>query len=172
MIQEYQDVYDGPTEKVIALMKAAFSSQFKTFYDGDPILIGESSYPAMCFLLDEQVIEVENTGQDSDVQSLTIKLVLNKKDDYGASDTVDLTQKKLRYMVGARDPATGRWYDSTVLGVLRKNFTLGGTVTDQKIKVTYRPVIRPSGMKDVDMVTQEAHIVIENIETLVAIQRI
>lgn len=167
-MQPDQPVYSTPVDRILAFMRDTFGPQFVSYYDGDPILIGESSLPAVCVLLDTENVEVENSMQDMDSQSITIKLVLNKKDDYGASDNVDLTEKRLRLLVGARDKTTGQWLPETLMGALRQNLTLSQTVVDQKIKVTYKPISRPLG-PDQYLVTQEAWIVLSDLDSLVTV---
>jgi hypothetical protein len=158
--------YTDSVSKVLEILKDNFGAGFfKMYFEGDPVLVGESSLPAICVSKQSSSYSVNNapTQFDRVTELLTIKLMLNKKDDFNASATTDMTEKKLRVLAEGHDEA-GALLGESVIGALRTKFTSVGTmVLDQDISIDYGVVPRPD-----EVITAEAHINI----TITSLQQI
>lgn len=146
--------YQNIVERILDVLKANFGDYFKAYYDGDPILIGQSSLPAIAIDMEEEKYDLGPTGFDNNGQQVVIKLIMNKKDDFGADDKTDQTGKKLRILAAGRS-ANGLLLPESVVGALRTDFTLAETLLDQEISIKYGVMPRPE-----DVITAEAHITI------------
>lgn len=147
------DLLDDSTIIIRSLLKEAFGSTFNAYYEGDPVLIPKSSLP--CIIVENVVTAVDQaaTSQDEIGEQLSIKVVLNKADDYGKSDDYDSTERKLRRFIQGRDKVTRHFHHSTLLYVLRKNITLKGLALNSRVDISYDLQPRPN-----QMVTSEANI--------------
>ena len=134
------------------LPKGAVNGWFLT---GDPISIPVNMYPTVIVMLDSQRNGVGPTSQDLVEDTTIIKLVYNKKDDLGASWKQDMTREKIRRIIGQRDPVTHEYLPSTVLGIIRQNYTQGKRFTLQSVSIQYDVVPRPS-----DVLAEEAWITV------------
>lgn len=151
-------VYFDSTANILQLLKDNFggSGYFKEFYEGDPILIGQSSLPAICVHKTHGEWGLGPTQFDELTEEVTVKVILNKKDDFGGSGNSDLTERKLRVLVEGRDDTTGNLLPESVLGVLRTKLTSVANLTlDQGTTVDYGVVPRPD-----EVITSEAHVTI------------
>lgn len=162
----YEDVVDT----TLTLMRDTFGSYFKTYYEGDPVSIPEINLPCCVVekLSGNYSIENAPTGTDEAISNVRIKIILNKKDDEGASPDVDLTERKLRRLCEGRDATTGSYLPSSVAGLLRSNITLQDKVLNiGDLSVDYDVVLRPD-----EVVTSEAHIIMSNIyERIIVLSR-
>lgn len=143
--------YTDTITRILTLLRTTFGENFKSYYEGDPIQIPKSSFP--CIIVEKVAtqIAVGATGTDRLTEQLSVRVVLNKSDDYGASDNFDTTERKLRRLVEARDASTGLFQADTLMHVLRTNITLGSVVLDSTIEVLYELNPRPE-----QLVTSEA----------------
>jgi len=133
-----------------------YGNYFKQFYYGDPGEIDNDNQPCIAVDLHDTKVKQGPTGADELVEKLDIAIIVNKKDynDDFNDDTMEW-KKGLELMVQGKDPVTQKYDATTILGVLRQNFTLGNYALNQEIEVKYRDVPR-NGM-DEDP-TGEAHI--------------
>lgn len=131
------NIYLDPMAKLMKLMRKTLGNNFKSFYEGDPMYIPDTNFPA-CIL--EQLgsrVSLGATGQDKIQTEIRISLVLDKMSDVGKNDDTDMTEQQLRRYIEARDSATGDYLAGTVLRVLRTHLTLGGSAVDQRVEVRY-----------------------------------
>lgn len=133
---------------------------FKGFYYGDPIAIPTSMMP--CVSVEKQQTDIKAGPIQSDEIDTTvaIKLMYNKRDDFGKNPSEVLGVRALEQYAEAIDPTTNEYSTITVMGIIRKYFTLSDennnyTVLDQKVSIKYGIVPRPD-----DTVTQECQIII------------
>lgn len=144
-----------PTEEIREYLRTQFKTKFKGYYIGDPIQIPQISLP--CVVI-EPVSENPTqgpTGMDDITEVIRIKVVVNKKDDYGRKASDVLWLQRLEDMVSSRDETTNEYLEDTFMGVLRKNLTLGNRFYSSEFTVTYGLQPRPQ-----DMVTEEAEIIV------------
>ena len=83
------------------------------------------------------------TGMDKIVTAVVIKLMYNKLDDFGQETEEVVGTRKLEEYSESKDLATGEFDPLSVMGILRKNFTLGNIVLNQDIDIKYGIVPRP-----------------------------
>jgi hypothetical protein len=156
--------YESGTERVLRFLKDQFGAGvFKSYFEGDPIQIGMSSLPSLVVEKIGGTVTAGPTGMDRLTEQILIKVIFNKKDDFGASDNVDLTEKKLRQMVEGRVDTTGYYEDKSLMGCLRANYTLGQAVVGQDINIGYD--VNP--FRPDQIITSEAHVTISMEELIV-----
>jgi hypothetical protein len=137
-------VYVDAKARILKLMRQTLGANFKGYYNGDPIRIPETNLPCVIVEKPKTRVRLGATTQDVLGIQLRIKLVFNKREDFGAKDDVDLTEQKLeRYMEG-RHPVTGDYLDSTVLSALRSHLTLGGLSINTDVDIDYDLQPRPN----------------------------
>ncbi len=148
-------MYEEPTARILRFMKDLFpDGPFKAFYDGDPHLIPLVNLPAIIVEKLEDVTESGPTGTDRVTEKIIIKLVMNKRDDWGQPDSVDLTERRIRLLVEQRD-STGAYLPQSVKGALRTKLTMEGSVIDNDMVFEIGSVPRPEST-----LTSEGHLTI------------
>lgn len=150
-------MHEEITQRILKLMKDTFPGVFKEFYDGDPDQIPTFNLP--CVVVDQtnDATERGTWGQDDVEETIIIKVIFNKADDYSDSvDPLDLTSRKIRQIVAARDPETGDYAKNTVKYAVRQFSTEGITAIATTMTVQYGLVPRLEG--DIGILTQEAHV--------------
>lgn len=137
MNDESVHLYDSPFDRIMKLMKDTFGSNFNAYYEGDPIDIPKANLP--CIVMETQAgrTQLDATSTDRVQSQINIRVIFNKADDFGASDTQDLTEKKLRTIVEGCDPATGQYLPNSIVGALRNKFTLSSSVIENDIDWQY-----------------------------------
>jgi len=123
----------------------------RPFYDGDPIIIPASKLPTVAIEMAGSDIDEGPTGYDSHLDTLTIKVIVDKRPDFNKKPGEVAAQKTLRDFVKGMDD-DGNLLANSVIGVLRKYLTLDSTALDQLASVDFSVVKRE------DIVTEEAWI--------------
>ncbi|MFM9793302.1 hypothetical protein [Streptomyces turgidiscabies] len=149
------DKYQDNVRRILNLMKTTFGSTMKMYYDGDPDEFPpEFDLPALIVSQVSDSTVAGSFGQDDVTDTIVIKILLNKKDDWSAGANPDnMTERKLREYVGARNPETGRFEERTVKGALRTFGTQGIVAIGRETTVEYGITPRAN-----DVVTAEAHV--------------
>ena len=131
MSQEYQnDIIDI----VVELLKDNLGDAFFTeFYNGDPELIALSSMPCVTVKLESTPLESITTMQDIEHHTVLIKLVASKRNEFNKSADEVTIERTLRQLAAGRDLSTNRIADTTVVGILRKNYTMGDKTHGQLV---------------------------------------
>lgn len=128
-------------------------SLFKKFYYGDPIEIPLSDMPCIAVELLRTAIDVGPTGMDKVIQTVQIKLIYNKQNDFTTAQTSEVTGvRSLESFAQGIDPTSSEYEQHTIVGILRKNFSLGNIATNQTIDIQYGVGRRKGGF------TSECHI--------------
>lgn len=148
-------MYEDSVRRVLKLMKDTFENgPFKEFYDGDPEEIPEFNLPCLVVSMVSDNTQAGSFGQDDVTETLVIKVIMNKKDDWSnETDPLNMTERKIRELVGLRDPATGNYEDRTVKGALRKFGTQGITSIGLSVDTEYGITPRAN-----DIITAEGHV--------------
>jgi len=139
-------------KKVIDLLEEHSTPDLKRpFYDGDPIIIPASKLPTVSVEMTGSDIDEGATGYDSHSDIITIKVIVDKRQDFnqGAGDVV--AQKTLREYVKGVD-SDGKLLANSIVGVLRKHLSLDSTILDQMMSIDF------SVIKREDIITEEAWI--------------
>lgn len=141
---------------------------FRTYWDGDPIAIGQSQLPALIVEWERSDSIAAPTRHDRWRHSIVVKVLVNKMEDVSTLDQggdsshggvlIDVpTRKKLKRFIFARDKTTGEYKNDTVLGVLRRNYTLQGRQGNQIANVVFGITERPGQGGELH-ITAEGHI--------------
>ncbi|SDP33123.1 hypothetical protein SAMN04487914_10883 [Arthrobacter sp. ok909] len=150
-------MYESATQRIARFLKDLYANgPFKAFYDGDPILIAESNLPAIAVQFQGNRNTSGPTGTDRvEAETIVIKVILNEKEDWGAAEDQDLTQKRIREYVEGRDPATGYYLPESIKGALRTKLSLEGAALDADMQFELGSLPRPN-----DVITAEGHLTI------------
>lgn len=139
-----QQYYKDGTARVIELLKESFGEYFRAYFDGEPEDIPESMLPCLSVKEKTGVIEPSATGTDDMLEVIQITIMLNKKDDIGATDDIntDLTEYRLRKIIKGQHPDTKEYLPNTILYALRRHYTLNDAVVQNRIEIDYDVNIR------------------------------
>ncbi|WP_437770614.1 hypothetical protein [Arthrobacter sp. KNU40] len=147
-------------------MRDTFGDRFSTYYDGDPESIPTFNLP--CIIVTQSSAEIVESAMNEDdvTDSITVKVVLNKRDDFTGDkvDPLNLTDKRIRDLVIQRDTATGQYDERTVVGAIRK-FGIDGIRQDEGITavapslaIEYGINPRPAENTNYADITAEGHV--------------
>jgi hypothetical protein len=140
-------------------MRSTFGDTFKTYYDGDPEAIPLFNLPCIIVTQTGDETEADSWQEDAVTDQLTVKIVLNKKDDFNGDkvDPLNMTERKIRNFVSERDEMTGHYLPRTVKGAIRTMATDGITAIANTMNVEYgiTPRIAGDGLADL---TAEGHV--------------
>lgn len=162
-----QQAFKDSVNRILDLVRNTYGGQFRQFYEGDPIQISDINLPCVVVEKISGNVQLDATSTDLITEQIMIKLVFNKRDDLGAANDVDFTERRLRLMVEGRDPTTGYFVPTSLMYILRTNITLGGAVIDSSIDVNYDVNPRPE-----EMFTSEAQIMITITERVIIPNRV
>jgi hypothetical protein len=155
MSSEYQD----NVQRMLRLMKDTFGDAFKTYYDGDPEAIPLFNLPAIIVTQTGDDTREAEMGEDDIEDRLTIKVVFNKRDDWDGDkvNPLNMTERKIRDFIAARDQDTGNYDPRTIKGALRNHALDGVTAVAGAMNVEYgiNPRIAGEGLADL---TAEGHV--------------
>lgn len=165
------ELYEYAPRIILLKLREELDALFRVYYYGDPFAIPNSHFP--CLIVDWQRSDPQAAPTRSDKwkHNIVIKAVVPKMDDVGAkmdpeTRIVDIpTRSKLERLMFARDGTTGQYLDTSVLGVLRKNYTMGGKFTLNESLVEFGTSPRTSD-EGKPIVTAEAHITLTLNETI------
>jgi len=132
--------------QLIAIFKKEFGGFFKEYYEGDPLQIPVAAFPCMIVQKTRARVSLDATQTDLLESEVTISIVYNKADDFGAQSNVKLTEQILREKVEGRNAITGQFAPDTVMHVLRTNITLGQTKLSMSADWEYSYVERVDSM--------------------------
>ncbi len=131
----------------------------RPFFDGDPIIVSKSHMPTIAVVLSKTNIDTGPTGYDKYLYTLIIKVIVNKEEDFNKEPAQVVAHKTLRdFVEGIKGDIID---EQSVVGVLRKNFTLNSSILNQIIAIDYNTINRE------DVITEEAWItlsILKNVE--------
>ncbi|NHW45969.1 hypothetical protein HAV21_03530 [Paenarthrobacter sp. MSM-2-10-13] len=147
-------------------MKDTFGERFTTYYDGDPEAIPTFNLP--CIVVTQTTSDITEGAMNEDdvTDEITVKVVLNKRDDFTGDkvDPLNLTDKKIRDLVMMRDLETRKYDTKTVVGAIR-NYGIDGARQDEGIdavapslKIEFGINPRPAANADYADLTSEGHV--------------
>jgi hypothetical protein len=169
MIGQATNLYKPVGERILEKLHDYFGGEegeFKAYFYGDPFAIPVSQLPCIIVDVDEEKQELGPTGMDRITTTLVIKVVLNKRDDYGGDTAISVTKKKLMTYMSARDATTQQYLPETVMGIIRQYLTMNNELVNLTSDIKYGMLLRPGGT-DVDTLTTEAQVTIETQELIV-----
>lgn len=151
--------FESISQRIIRTLKETFGSTFHEYYDGDPYAIPDSMLPAIIVEQQSARITAGATGLDRNTETVVIKVVLDKRDDFNKDENINNAYQQQRDFIFARDPSTKEWLSKSIMGQIRTNFTLDDVVVGQSVDVQYFIQQRPE-----ETYTDEAHVTIEATE--------
>jgi len=140
-------------DEILRRLKQYGDKRIKRYFYGDPIIINVSSLPALIVENASQEITQKATGQDEITNTYNIRLVFNKKSEIGKNPEEVSSERTIAQLVAGRDES-GNYDATSIVGILRKYFTLGDLINDQQISIDYS--IGERG----DIITSEADILL------------
>jgi hypothetical protein len=142
---------------VIDLMKETFKGgPFKEWYDGDPEVIPDFNLPCLVVSLLGDTTTTETTASDQVVERVIIKVIFNKKDDWTTEvDPLNMTERKIREIIGRIEEDSGSYSMPTIKGVLRSQLSENNLVLDDEMTVELGIAPRAN-----DVLTAEGHVII------------
>lgn len=147
-------MYEQPIDKLLGFLREEFGTQFKAYYNGDPDVIPDFNLPCISVVKNSDQTANGPTGLQRVTEELAVKIIYNKGDDWTAqNDEVDLTEKKIRDVVEARDSETGNYLPQTLKHALMTRFTVSGLEINQAM--TFELGILP---RSDELITQEGHL--------------
>jgi hypothetical protein len=122
---------------IIEVLKDNLGKKFKDYYFGDPVFIPSSSMP--CIIVDRERTQYEQrtTAHDERTIIVTIRVVLNKKSDLNRPGKEATTKRLLMDLIEGEDESTDEVSQESILGILRKNYTLGSYVVSAIHSIQY-----------------------------------
>lgn len=137
-------VYKEETvDKIINFLKEWQNGFFKKIYNGDPGPIPIEDMPCLVIEHLGTRINVEMTGLDTSVEMIDVAIVVNKRLDQTDRNTDAVEYKRqVRLLMQGVSPANSQYDTTTLLGIIRTNFTLGDYAIDQLIDIKYGDVPR------------------------------
>jgi hypothetical protein len=148
-------------DKLIQYLKDYGDKRIKSYYYGDPLTIPASNLPAIIVSKSSSIVSHGATGMDDTDRNYSIKLIFNKKDELGKNPSEVTVQRTMADIIEGTESA-GTWTPTSIIGVIRKSFTLGNSINDQIIRIEYFLAERG------DLITEEAEIII-NIKDFVSV---
>lgn len=122
---------------VLDLMQSTFGDKFPTYYSGDPDLIPKFNLPCIIVTQTRDDTTEAEMGEDDVSDEIRIKVLYDRADDFvGGIDPLNLTEKKLRDVVGRRD-GEGKYDPVSVKGALRSALLDGVTAVAPTMSVEY-----------------------------------
>lgn len=131
------------TDKILELMKEAFGSTFKAYYDGDPVYIPVQSLP--CLIVDKQsTTDTGNspTGMITLAHTIVIKAEFDKRSEFNKRPDQVYLKKTLEELAEGIDPNTNELGTQTIAGLLQRNFTLDRLSTGHTLEIDYGVIPR------------------------------
>lgn len=144
-------------KKVKNLLEAELKGSVKTFYTGDPVAVPLQALP--CVYVEGVTSSVRQgaTGIDEYTHNLRIGLIISKLTEANHREKENTNMTKLIELTQGRNADTTLKTNS-ILGVVRKNFTLGQLTENQEAEIEYG--VTPRG----EMITLESNITINILE--------
>ena len=140
-------------DKIIEYLKTYGDKRIKSYYYGDPLIMPISNMPALIIENKASSIEHGATGLDELSNIYSIKLVMSKKDEMGKNPEEVAAQRTITDIIMKRD-SNNNYENTSIIGILRKYFTLGNTIEDQTEAIEFFVAERG------DLITEEAEIII------------
>ena len=120
-------------------------SLFKSYFTGYKAEIGRSYLPAVMVAQRRSEITHGATSTDRRTSTLEIFLIIERTTQLNREGRVMEGQQILEHYMEGRNDSTGEYIDESILGVLRRKFTLANTVIDQEVDIDYAEIVRDDG---------------------------
>jgi hypothetical protein len=135
-MEDTANVQKDTVALLMELCRSTFGDKIKAYYEGEPIDIPKDNFPAIVLYKVSESVDLGATMTDEYYETIMISIVLNKADEIGASPDTDLSERKLRRMVGAR-ATDGSYLPGTMLYGLRTFYTQNGRILKSDVRIEY-----------------------------------
>ena len=145
------------TDEVLQLLKDNIGKGLiRQYFDGDPVFLPQSYLPAIAVVKTRSSTQTGATGTDELTETIQIRVIMSLMDTMGASQNIETTHKKIKTLV---EKTYNKQYTSTsIMGILRKNFTLYNNIVGQQIDTEYEILTGGRITNRKGVLTEEAHI--------------
>jgi hypothetical protein len=155
---------ESTIKEIISLLEENVHEDLKRpFYFGDPLQVPSSMLPTVAVDMVSGESPQGPTGHDEQLETLQIKVLVDKRPDLGRSSGKVVALEELIKFVEEVDSSTGRYKTNTILGVLRKNLSLEKTSIGNDISWEYGVLERQN------ILTAECWITI-NVKKIIEVQ--
>ena len=132
------DAYLDGAQRLKNAIEKQFGSLFNAYFVGAPVdVIPDAAMPAIVFQKVSGKVVASATGTDDLTEVIMVHLLVNGKDGFGTPDDDNNVMRQLFTLVEGRDPDTANYMPTTIMGVIRQNFTLDETVINHDEQVNY-----------------------------------
>lgn len=126
------------TKHILQLLKDNVPSGiFATYYDGDPVVIPQENYPAICVVKKRSTITARAMGVDDKVEYFNLVLAFDKRQEFDKSADEVVLQETMELLAEGIDEVTGTYSQASVVGILRNKFSLEGWIFNSSQDITY-----------------------------------
>lgn len=132
---EYRDTVGNTVKRI--LEENLPEGLFKMVYYGDNLIIPQTYLPCICIVPRSGDVTRRFTGVDQDTQVLDIRIVFNKKDEFGKSTNEVKQAKTCELIAKGRDRITGEYSGQSIFGILRKKFSLEGVTVRNELSYVF-----------------------------------
>lgn len=114
-------------DRVLNLMRDTFGSKFNEYYSGDPEVIPKFNLPCIIVTQVRDDTTEGEMGEDDVTDQIRIKVIYDRSDDWTGSvvDPLNLTEAKLRDVVGTTPTKDGKYMPGTIKHALRSDLLEG-----------------------------------------------
>lgn len=127
---ESGDYLEDGVSRVLKLMKDTFGDYFRGYFNGEPANIPEMYLPCLIVSENRGTIQIESTATDEIIETISIIIVLNKKDYIAPDQDIDLSERTIRRLVKGQDNSgtdgVRPYMPKSVMYALRTNISLYG----------------------------------------------
>ena len=138
-------------DKIIKLIKENINSSIKIIHRGNPDNLNASMLPLVYVSGDDTEGKAGPTQMDDLTHTFTIGIILDRRSGIGGVLNENVSHRQIRELAEGKN-SNGTYRDDSVIGILRKNFTLENSAYNQIFTIRYR--LRLSK----DLITEEARI--------------
>lgn len=150
-----QDFEYAPTieDLLLGFFREQYKDLFNSYIDGDPIVFGRSMLPAIIVQETTNTSDLGPSGYDDTVHTIEIKVVFDKRDEYGKDQAEIGLRRKVKNLIEARLKSNNQFAPNTMKYLLRMGFTLENNTYFHIDQTNYNTVSRPQ-----DQITEEGQI--------------
>lgn len=154
------------SEEIRDLLKLNLGDLYRSYFISQPSGIPASMLPALVVSETDTNYELGPTGMDSLVHQVTVNVIYDKRIDFGKPPEGAGVDVVVNNLIQGRNTTTGDYHDYSVVGVLRRNFTIASYTIRNILGAQFAPNRRSE-----DLYTYEGFLNIEVEELQVVANR-
>lgn len=137
-------------------LESKLKGKIKSFYVGDPIYIPESAMPCISISPNNTQTEMMDNQRDGRIHTIDVALIVDARKYFGKMPN-EMVGTSYLLETMAEEDADGTINDSTILGVIRSNLSLG----TNRIITNVTSIDYSTRRRTEDLVTLEAILTLE-----------